>query len=232
MQQNKNINRIAMITLSILVGWCLVIAIFTNYDRIGFYFWGGLSFGFLSFIVAEVSFVLTKTKNSRDTTEINYIPIYYTCAYLVISVILNTYFVFRLSGKFNLLVVASNLVILIIFVSIRLFTNDYVERVGDQTKYSVDKVSPITNISTQLAVLLSITVDTEIKKQLLTLKQLVDYSSNVSQNIAQNSENLFLLQLEQIHNMLIENRDKAEINNKIKEATITWKTRNNVVANN
>jgi hypothetical protein len=86
------------------------------------------------------------------------------------------------------------------------------------------------SISSQLAVMISVTTDAGIKNQLLKLKETVDYSTNVSQGFLVDSQNYFLLQLNQIQGMIDENKDYEEINKKIQEATVTWKIRNSVAS--
>lgn len=228
MQGKDSIKKSSIIELLLFIGWCLVVLVFADYDRAGFYFWGGFCFGVISFVVAGVSLLLIKITNNKNTTEINYIPVYYTSVYLLVSLIINTLFVFLVTGKYNIILVVLNLVVLVAFISIRLYTSDYITRVDRQTRYSADKISPISSISTQLATLLSITTDSDIKKQLHKLREMVDYSSNVSQAFLENSQNLFLLQLNQIQSLIIEHKSNDEITNKIQEATVTWKTRNSM----
>lgn len=230
MQGNDSIKKISIIELLIFIGWCVVVLVFAEYDRAGFYFWGGFSFGFLSFIIAGVSLLLIKAKNNRNTTETSYIPVYYTAVYLLTSIIINTYFVFRATGRLNIILVVLNAVILVLFITIRLFTDGYVERVDNQTRHSATKIRPVTSISSQMAILLSITTNPDIKKHLLSLKEIVDYSSNVSQGFSEDSQNLFLIQLNHIQSLISQQKDKEEIIEKIQEATVIWKTRNSVVS--
>jgi hypothetical protein len=119
--------------------------------------------------------------------------------------------------------VVLNFILLIAFIPIRLYTDDYVTHVDKQTRHSAEKIKPITTISSHLATMLSVTTDPDIKNQLLKLKEIVDYSSNISQGFLDDSQNYFLLQLNQIHSLIIEHKDKDEINKKIQEATVTWK---------
>lgn len=228
MKENDSIKKISVIELLLFISWCVVVLVFADYDRAGFYFWGGFGFGFLSFIVAGVSLLSIRINNNRNTAEISYIPVYYTALYLIVTVIVNTYFVFRLEGKFNVILVATNLILLVAFIALRLYSDDLVARVDEQTIYSAEKIRPITSISSQLATILCVTTDPEIKQQILKLKETVDYSSNVSQEFSEDSQNFFLLQLNQIESLIVEHEDKDVISKKIQEATVVWKTRNSV----
>lgn len=230
MQGNGSIKKISIIKLLLFISWCVVVLVFADYDRAGFYFWGGFSFGFISFVVAGTSLLFIKITNNRNTTEINYIPVYYTSIYLLVSIIINTYFVFRATGKYNIILVVLNLVILIAFITIRLYSDDYIARVDKQTRHSAEKIRPISSISSQLATLLSVTTEPDIKKQLHKLKETVEYSSNVSQGFLVDSQDLFLLQLNQIQSLIVERKDKDEIYKKIQEATVTWNTRNSLAS--
>ena len=230
MQMKNSIKKLAIIELLVFIGWCSVVLIFADYDRAGFYFWGGFSFGVISFIAAGVSLLLIKTLDNENTTEINYIPVYYTSIFLFITTSINTYFAFRGTGKYNIVLVVLNLVILIGFIAIRLDTDDYAKRVDKQTKHSAEKIKPVTSISSQMSALISATTDPDIKKQLHKLKENVDYSSNVSQKFLEDPQNLFLLQLNQIQDMIVNHKNKDEINMKIQEATVTWNTRNSLAS--
>lgn len=226
----KSIRRLLIIELILLVGWCVIVLAFADFNKAGFYFWGGLGFGLMSFLVAGVSLLTIKTTENESTTEINFIPVYYTAVYLLVSLIINTYFMFRRKGKLNTLLLMLDIFTFIIFVSIKLFTDNYIKRVDKQTRHLADKTNPIIAISSQLAVMISVTTDNDIKNQLLTLKETVDYSTNLTQGFSVDSQNHFLLQLNQIHSMIIENKDKEEIKKKIQEAATSWKIRNSVAS--
>ena len=113
-------------------------------------------------------------------------------------------------GKYNIILVSLNLVVLSIFISIRLYTGDYIARVDMQTRHSVEKIRPMSSVSTHLATLLSLTTDSDIKRQLHSLKEMVDYSSNVSQSFQENLQNQFLLQLNQIQSLIVEHKPKMK----------------------
>ncbi len=230
MQKNNNIKKIMLIEILMFLAWCAVILIFADYDKAGFYFWGGFSFGILSFIIVAISLYLTDIKANRNTTEISYIPVYFTIIYLFFSLVINTYFIFRLSGKFNVVLMSLNGFILVLFTAVRLFTDQYVSRVEYQTSHITEKIRPISAISSQLASILSLTTNSNTKRELHILKETVDYSSNISQKFSEDLQKEFELQLNQIQTMIIENKDQDEINKKIQEATQTWKYRNSVVS--
>jgi hypothetical protein len=230
MKESDVIKKLSIIELLLFISWCVVVLVFADYDRAGFYFWGGFGFGVLSFIVAGVSLLYVKIKNNRNTTEINYIPVYYTALYLIVTVIIDTCFAFRVAGTNNVILVIINLALLVAFIALRIFSDDLVSRVDKQTIYSEEKIRPITSISSQLAAIVCVSTDPEIKQQVLKLKEMVDYSSNVSQEFSENLQNLFQLKLNQIESLIVEHKDKDMISKEIEEATIVWKTRNSVVS--
>jgi hypothetical protein len=230
MQRNNNIKKLSIIELLLFVSWCVIVLVFADYDGAGFYYWGGFCFGLISFVVAGASLLLIKASNNSSTTEINYIPVYYTSIYLLVSIVINTYFIFLATGKYNIILVVLNLLVFIAFIALRLYSGDYIKRVDNQTRHSAEKIRPMSSISAQLAALLSLTTDSDIKKHLYKLKEMVDYSSNVSQSFLENSQNQFLLQLNQIQSLIVEHKSNDEIINKIHEATITWKTRNSMAS--
>lgn len=230
MLKNDDIKKIFIIEILAFFSWFVICVAFSDIQDGGFYLWGGLIFGVISFVLAGVSLYLVEINSNRNTTEINYIPIYYTILFQIVTIIINTYFIFRGNGNLNVIVVVLNSVAIILFISLRLFTEQYVQRVDEQTIYSSKKIASFTAISVKLSTLISIEKDNEIKKKLLEVKELVDYSSNVSQPFSDQQQNLFLLQLNQIEAMILENREKKDVLNKIEEAVIIWNTRNSTVS--
>lgn len=230
MLENKTIKKILCIELLVLLCWSVIVLVFTEYDKAGFYFWGGFCFGIISFVIAGISLLLISPHDNPSLAEINYISLFCTIAYLTSSIVVNTYFVVRCSGKFNIILAVFNAAILILFVGIRLYTDKPKERVNQQTLHSIRKVRQSTLISSKLATLLCITSDLDIKERLIKAKELVEYSPNVSQDFSEELENLFLLHLNQIESMICENKDREEIVRKIESAIMVWNQRNSVIS--
>ena len=103
-------------------------------------------------------------------------------------------------------------------------------RVEKQTEHVSDKINPIMSISVLLSTMISTTSNPDIKKQLLKLKENVDYSTNISQTYTENAQNDFLVQLNNIQNEIMNNSDMDKIKKMIEEAQSIWKKRNSLIS--
>ncbi len=230
MKKNNSIKKISIIELLIFACWCVVVLVFADYNHAGFYLWAGFGFGVCHFVVAALSLFFVNTKNNRSTTELSFIPVYYTAAYLLISVCIDTYFIFRVSGDFNVLLVGINLVVLAFFIGIRIYTDSYVDRVDKQTRHIAEQTGAVASVQSLLSVIIGSVNDPDLKKQLIKLKETVDYSSNMSQQFTMNAQNQMMSVLNQIQVMVSQKENKHEIIEKINEASSIWKSRNSLAS--
>lgn len=232
MKQKRDIlNKIMILEALIAVAWAAIVLIFT--EDLGdkeFYFWGGFTCVMLAFVIAIGSLFLIHSRNNENLTEIRVIPVWVSLAYLGISVFINSIFVAIDADEPRKPLVVINVILLIGFIGFRMFTDNYAQRVNDQTKAVVEKLKPTTAISARLGVIVSSATDEDVKKKLLSLKETVDYSSNLTQHGTEAFQAQFLSQLGYIEGLLNSNGDKALVCQKIDEAMATWRGRNSVNA--
>lgn len=225
----KKISLSVIIEALICVVWCAIVLIFAKYDQAGFYFWGGFGFGLFAFILVAVVLVFFNAKGTRDTTEASALPLYFSGIYLLATIVTNSYFTAKIAGDNNRVLVILNLVFMVAYISAILYANSYIAGLADATKEVASKIRPITDISKKLGSVVSSAKDDEVKKALLKLKEKVDFSSNLTSDATKDVENIFYLQLGQIQNMIVENRDKSEILSLINEADTNWNARNSKI---
>lgn len=226
--KDKNIKKILIIEGLVFVCWLVVVLLYTASVEPGLYLWCGLGFGIFSFIVAGVSLLLVKGGGRNNTTEISLIPVYITGVYLVAALGANTQFIIRVEGKYIYVPFVVNFALFILFISVRLFTDNYINRVDRQTAKISSKVAQSANVSSKVAVVISGVSDKDIKQKLLKLKETIDYGSNVSNAQATSFINKLYDQLDTIQDLINTNADKAQIEQAIDEAENLWKTRNSL----
>lgn len=226
--KDKNIKKLLIIEGLVLVCWLVVVLLFTASVEAGFYLWCGLGFGIFSFVAAGASLFLVKGGAHNNTTEISLIPVYITAVYLVAAIAANSNFVIRVNGNYKFVPFAVNFALFILFISVRMFTDNYVNRVDRQTAKISSKVAQSANVSSMVAVVISGVSDKDIKQKLLKLKETIDYGSNVSNAQATPFINKLYDQLNTIQDLINTNADKAKIEQAIDEAENLWKTRNSL----
>ena len=228
--ESKGIKLALIIETLIWIAWCAIVLVFADYDKVGFYFWAGLICETVAFAISVVSKMLIKPKNNRTTTEVSFISIFSTEAFFAIELLVNTIFVLIADAEYNVIVVVVNVIILIVFVALRLFSGEYLKNTADISAQSVAQMQPIANISRQVGYLLAIANTPETKKRVRLLKENIDYSNNVSAYFTREYEERFLLVLSQVQTSIESNMDEVEIIRRIDEADRTWKGRNSIIA--
>lgn len=223
---NKSFSSSRFLALG-LVGilWTAVVCILADFDDAGFYFWGALAFGLVSFILVIIMQYVTNSVKDRNTTEAVGVLEVYSVIYLVLSIAVNTFFAIKLDGEYGKVLVIINMVLIVAYVLEMSAAGKNVERIKTQAEVSVQKTSQVRNISIQLGKLLGIISDQELKSKVYALKEKVDYSSNMSQTaFAYEEENM--LQLLYATEQLVLAGDMQGATAKIDQAEVVWNRRN------
>ena len=102
----------------------------------------------------------------------------------------------------------------------------YADRVVAVSSAVGSKTSRYGMITTKMAQLLGMCKDPDVRKRVLDLKQKVDYSNNLSQEVSVYEEEDFYNVITNIESMLVDGSSKEDIMSLIDEADNIWKTRN------
>lgn len=220
-------NKICSLVLTVFAAlWTLSILIFVDFEDAGFYFWGGLCFGLIAIILGAVVNVFISSRAGRNTTEIEMLPIYVTAVYVIISVIFNAIFVYLKDGEYNIAIPVVNVVAMVAYMVVIYSLGQYADRVVAVSSAVGSKTSKYGMITTKMAQLLGMCKDPDVKKRVLDLKQKVDYSNNLSQEVSVYEEEDFYNVITNIESMLVDGSSKEDIMSLIDEADNIWKTRN------
>ena len=222
-------------TLSIsiaLIGIIWLIAMFVFASLFGgeFEYLGSMIGGVVSVSISLLYLLFFRQPSGRQATEVGAVPIYYTVLYLAVTLILNTVLMFLHMGGLSLVLLLLNAGLTVGYVIVLLYSEKDTYRITAQVARTEQKLVSTGIIAQKLGMLISATEDSEIKKQLLKLKENVDYSSNISTSVTYDSEQKMILLLDDILQLTTENSDPAIIKDKIRQAEVTWKTRSSVAS--
>lgn len=217
-----------IIIAGLTVIWIVGFILSWNLLLAGPNYWIGFLFGLIGLVIAGVTIFFFGESN-HNTTEIGYIPIYYTAVFVVLMMILNLSFAFVWSRFLRPVFIVANLVIILVYVVLAYNASRNLQRVKELTEYAPGKMKNTADISRQLSVLLSIAQDAGVRQELLKLKEIVSYSNNVTQQFSEDDERLFLEKLVNIQEDLSNNADTETVMGKIKDAATTWNIRNSSI---
>ncbi|MBD5521206.1 MAG: hypothetical protein HDR03_08315 [Lachnospiraceae bacterium] len=217
------INQIALTGAAFI--WVVGFVLYWAYHNMGTNYWVGFAFGILGLVAAIVGTVYIGRTN-MSTQETKGIPLYYTSIYAVIVVALNIKFAFTPGNLYVTLYVVANLFILLVYALLMYNAGRYIESVTKRTEYAAAKMEKVVNISKELATLIGISTDEGVRRELLKLKEKVDYSNNVSQSFTEQSEDIFLEKLYDIRDAMSNGIGADIITAKVKDAEMAWNIRN------
>lgn len=223
--KNQIIKKIFLGKGLVFACWLAMFLVFADFDNGGFYLWGGFGFCTFAFIVAATSLYFVDIKTNRSLTEINTIPVYYTGIYLTVTVIVNSIFIIRTAGEYNSILMLFNFIAFVVFMGVRMSTDSYVNDVNNQIEYTNEKMGKVSAISSNLGILISSTANEDIRKQLLKLKENVDYGNSLTSHFTESTEREFLAKLDEIKSMIDLNSEEESINKCIEEISLMWQKR-------
>jgi len=220
-------NKICSIVLIVFAAlWTLSILIFTDKSDVGFYYWGGIAFGFIALVLGALVNLFISSRHSRNTTEIEMLPVFATGIYAVVCVIFNSVFVYLKDGDYSIAIPAFNVIAMVVYLIYVYSLLRYADRVVATGNAINEKTSRYAGISVKMAQLLGMCNDADIKKKVLELKQKVDYSNNLAQNVSGYEEEDFYNAITTLESMLADGTSKEEILAQIENADNIWKARN------
>lgn len=229
MRNSNLITKILIVETVVAFAWAGMTLIFTDFDTAGFYFWGGFVGAIVAFLLCIGSLFLIQQRDESSMTEINAIPVWISLVYLSLALVVNSIFIFiRDDGPAKPLVI-SNVVLFVLFFATRMYTENYAQRVEEQAELMTEKTQSVADISARIGIILGMTTDNDVKKKLLSLKEMVNYSTNINHSGTEQIEAQFIAQLRGIEGLIHNRSDKQIILQKIDEASAVWKNRNSIM---
>ena len=219
-------NRLFSLTVALLGGvWCLCLCLIVGLLMPKLRYAGGLIGGIVAVAISLVYLLRFRRFPSKAAEEVGALGVYFTAVYVVVALAANTVFILLQLGGFNPVLLVCNLLIMVVYILVILYTERNTRRVSERLERAAQKTAVPTELSIALGRIVAKTEEGELRQRLLKLKESVDYSSNTTTADSAAAEKIMVEQLAALEEMITNQRDYAEILSKIREAEITWKTR-------
>lgn len=212
------------------VVWCCAIFTITDYFAPVLRFSGGLVFGLAAVVLAILYLMVFRGSPGRSAAEVGAVSLYLPIAYAFASLVSNTLFIIRGLGGFNKFLVLWNTAISVVYIIAILYAEKDAWRLAEQMARTEQKLSGPAAISAKLGEILGAAKDDEIRKQILKLKEAVDYSTNISTAATIESERQLLAQLDELMELIRNQGDASAIQDKLREAEMTCQIRSSAAA--
>ena len=225
-------NKICSIVLAVVAAlWTVCILAFIDSEGAGFYYWGGFAFGLIAIVLGMLVNLFISSRANRNTTEIEMLPIFVSIAYVAFCVVFNAIFVCLKDGNFNIAIPLVNVLVMVAYLVYVYGLGRYADRVVAVGSAVGSKTSKYGTISTKMSTILGMCTDADVRKKVLDLKQKVDYSNNLAQEVTIYEEEDFYNIITNLESMLVDGSSKEEMLALIEEADNIWKVRNSKLSN-
>ena len=210
---------LTVIWLAVCIGFTSVVSTDSNY-------WIGFIAGVLGIIAATILTVLIPMKMNDSITEINSIHSLIGFGYVFIVLVINI--VCMLLNNSNVIIailITSNVILLAAYIYFAYLASHSAMSIAKKVELISEKTNNTAVFSMMLASFISIAQDQEVKAKVYTLKQKVDYSSNVSQSFTKELEEEFERALQTVGDDIKQGKGKDETISDIEYAERIWNDR-------
>lgn len=212
-----------LVPLLLFVIWLAAMFIFRQTTVSDELFYTTLACGCIGVIVCLV-YLLSFNTASAKTNESAYTTSIYTNTYLVVCLVAN-YVLSHTSAKVDHTLFI-NLVILCIYIAVVYYAHRATARV-EATVQTVEAAMNVSSlISKKMAALLAVAPNEQIKKELLAVKQLFDYSNALSNSTTLPYENDIYARLGELETLIRQQSDDATLSQHIAALESAVKMRN------
>lgn len=193
--------------------------------------WGGITYTAIALGVAELYLLVFRKNPGRSGTETGAIGVILTICFLVIDVLFNTVCILLDAGAFeNWFPMVVNMVFVIGYAILIMWVGQGTNRIANAQEKTEQKTAPTMDLSRKLGELLGLAEDDEVRGKLYKLKEMVDYSTNVSTNATLKKEALVNEKLDEVAQLMISRADHRIILKKIDDAQKLWSMRSSTSA--
>ena len=225
-KQLSNLLPTILVGALFLAAWVVIILMMTDLPAIKPLGWFGFSFVIFSFLVAFAANWYTANRIPRNDVSLFAIPLYYTIAFLVLSMAVNTAFLLLRLVSLVKVLVAIDVILLVVYLAAMYFTSSHLASVQTKSIVADSQTGSAAQLSAEIARLAGIAPYPEIKNSLLKLKETVDFSTNTVGTAADGDAHTVSLQLERLRQAMQNKAQPAELQQIVSEAVSTWRSRN------
>ena len=225
---NGSVKRVILGEAIVLVAWLVIMFVCKNALMNPIVFAMSLGFGVLAFAVASISATMSDRQSTvKSTTEIHYLPVASSCAYYVVALLANTYFVFAAYGwGGSTIPVVVNVVLLAVLVLVQMGLAFNARQVDQKVAAVAAKTVQTVQFGSYVGQLLAMAQDAQVKAELKALKDDISFSSNMSQPHVQEIEQQFSVALEAVSNSMSADEQAGVTVGLVRDARKIWKKRN------
>ncbi|MEE1099959.1 MAG: hypothetical protein U0K86_00560 [Agathobacter sp.] len=231
MKKNNSTTILPIIVGMISIVWIICILLLANIDGIEFFLWSGFSFAVTGFVLTFLGMKYFASRINDIGVEISIAPCWILSIFFLVTTNVNTIFVIKYDGEINVFVIIVNLILYVIYASILLYANSYVNHMIEIDAKIAEKTSSNDDYRMKVSMLMGMAKTPAVKSSIQSLKDLIDYSNNTSGLWAGGTEKLFMEKLDQINVLIAQNEPDEAIISQVNCATEIWKRRNVVITN-
>lgn len=217
----------SMVIISSLLFAIWFVAMF-SFDRLFIFLPGfmlSIFFGIVAF-AGNLCYFLVLAKDRSSRNEISHIPMIFANGYLVIALIANFFFSYYMIKLGFILFF--NILCLCITIGAIFFSENYIGNTEKKIEKIEKKQYMHKIFSLKIGKTVALAKDEEIRKKLLGLKELCDYSNAFSGSMTEELDAILSQKLDTLQGMLLQDGDKDKILERIDDIIADIKTRNAV----
>ena len=188
--------------------------------------WVPFLFVFLSCVLVCVFCSMLAAVHIPDGAGGVAVPAYCSVIFWIVSVLMNTTFLFVGTAKTIWILYLLNVLLIAAYLSVMVLSLLHMKRLQKRIQTANQKSKSYTDVSKAVSLLLDQTDDEEIRKELISLKELVDCSTGTTANPGLSYEKAALELLKEVQTMVAQQENAEDIRKKLKEASGFWKNRN------
>lgn len=231
MKKSNYLSTSPMIVGMISAVWIISVLLLAEIDGPQFFIWSGFIFAVIDFVLTIVGTYFFAEKIKNVVEEISIVPCWYMGIFFFVALSMNSFFAFIYNGEPKKIVIILNLILYVVYASILLYINSYLKHMTEVNERIAAKTSVNDEYKMTVSILMGMAKTLEVKGSIQKLKDLIDYSDNVSVKWAENNERQFQEKLSEIQVMLSQNEADEVVISQVQDAIEIWKRRNIVVTN-
>lgn len=191
---------------------------------------GAVVFGVASAVIAGAYLEFFHHPISERETESWSLPLIFSVGYVAAALLVNAGFALMEYGYLNKWMVTVNLLLLAGYVILVLYAVKSAQEISERTMQMEQSKTLHREIAADLGLALALAEEKEVRERLLRLKEMVDYSSNVTTLDTTDMEVQMKANLEELVYLLRNKKSSTEILEKIRTAEICWRARSSAAS--
>ena len=166
MKKNNSTTILPIIVGMISIVWIICILLLANIDGIEFFLWSGFSFAVTDFVLTFLGMKYFASRINDIGVEISIAPCWILSIFFLVTTNVNTIFVIKYDGEINVFVIIVNLILYVIYASILLYANSYVNHMIEIDAKIAEKTSSNDDYRMKVSMLMGMATDFKSEKNI------------------------------------------------------------------